>query len=209
MMKYLTCDYCNLEFEVSKRKFTHAKYNKRFGKKFYCSKDCRYKSQGKSEPVLVNCKKCGVSFLKLAKEVQKTGNNNFCSSSCAAIFNNANKKTGIRRSKLEIWLESKIPELFPELEFEFNSKKHISSELDIYIPKLKLAFELNGIFHYKPIFGEAKFNQIKENDLKKAESCKEKGISLFIIDTSEQVRFTENGSLEFLDKIVNLIKDRA
>ena len=36
----------------------------------------------------------------------------------------------------------------------------INSELDVYVPSLNLAFELNGIFHYEPIYGEKKLNQI-------------------------------------------------
>jgi len=47
--------------------------------------------------------------------------------------------------------------LYPDLVIHFNKKDAINSELDIYIPSLKLAFELNGIFHYEPIFGKENF----------------------------------------------------
>ena len=66
----------------------------------------------------------------------------------------------------------------------FNDKQTINSELDIYIPSLKLAFELNGIYHYEPIHGQHKFNQIQNNDNRKFQACLENNIELCIIDSS-------------------------
>ena len=80
--------------------------------------------------------------------------------SCAATYNNKNKTHGTRRSKLECFIEKKLSELYPDLTIHYNQKDTINSELDIYIPSFKLAFELNGIFHYEPIYGEEKLNQI-------------------------------------------------
>jgi hypothetical protein len=79
------------------------------------------------------------------------------------------------------------------------------SELDIYIPSLKLAFELNGIFHYEPIFGNEKLNKIQKNDNNKFLKCQEKNISLCIIDTSSQKYFKEQTSKKILDIIINII----
>ena len=42
---------------------------------------------------------------KKSEKKSKNYNNVFCNSSCAAKFNNVNKKYGTRRSKLEKWLE--------------------------------------------------------------------------------------------------------
>lgn len=133
---------------------------------------------------------------------------NFCSRSCAATYNNKNKTTGTRRSKLEIWLENQLPLLYPEIEFHFNKKDAIGSELDIYIPALSLAFELNGIFHYEPIYGDRKLGQIQENDQNKFQSCITNDISLCIIDVSQFKHFKPDKAQKYLDIINNIIKER-
>ena len=79
--------------------------------------------------------------------------------------------------------------LFPSLEFHFNRKDTINSELDIYIPSLKIAFELNGIFHYEPIYGPEKLGQINNNDERKMQACIEHGIELCLIDVSTLTYF--------------------
>ena len=64
----------------------------------------------------------------------------------------------------------------PELLILYSDKSAIESELDIYLPSLKLAIEIQGIFHYKPIFifGDLKLKQIQDNDLNKKLICFEK-----------------------------------
>ena len=73
-------------------------------------------------------------------------------------------------------------------------------------PVLKLAFELNGIFHYEPIYGPKKLESIKNNDSQKFQACIKKGISLCIIDTSSQKYFKESSSKRYLDIIINIIQ---
>lgn len=125
----------------------------------------------------------------------------------AATYNNTHKTHGTRRSKLEPWLEGQLKKLYPDLNMIFNGKDTINSELDIYIPSLKLAFELNGIFHYEPIYGKDKLQSIKNNDTRKFQACIEKGISLCIVDSSQQKRFSPKSSQKYLDIIVNIIED--
>lgn len=168
----------------------------------FCDNVCRNKSMITLKKC--QCKNCGKNVTKQPHEL-RVSKNVFCSQSCSATFNNKNKERGACRSKLEAWLEKELIKIFPNLEFHFNRKDAINSELDIYIPNLKLAFELNGIFHYEPIFGKDKLNKIKNNDHRKFAACHERGISLCVIDTSKQKRFTEKSSQEFLKIIKDIL----
>jgi len=153
------------------------------------------------------CNQCGKNIVRNTSEINKS-KNHFCSSSCAATYNNTHKKHGIRVSKLEVWLASKLPEIYPNLKFHFNRKDAINSELDIYIPNLKLAFELNGIFHYEPIFGESKLNQIQNNDLRKFQACLENNIEFCTIDSSGLKYFKPKNAQKYLDIIVKIIEEK-
>ncbi len=73
---------------------------------------------------------------------------------------------------------------------------------------MKLAFELNGIFHYEPIYGDKKLGQIQNNDNNKFMACIENGISLCIIDTSKFGYFKLDAANKFLDIITNIIDDK-
>jgi len=198
------CDYCNKEFTIAQRFLKH-RIKKSKIDKLYCSGKCQHKAHITKE--LVTCKQCGKEFYKVASQVKKHPNN-FCCSSCAATYNNTHKTKGYRRSKLELFLEKELNILYPKLEIHYSRKDTINSELDIYIPSLKLAVELNGIFHYEPIYGEEKLKQTQNNDNRKFQACLEKGIELCIIDTSGQKRFTELSSKPFLEIIVNLINTK-
>lgn len=199
----LECEYCAIKYFRKKKYITHElKTNK--GECRFCSEICFNKNKITKQKVI--CANCNSEFYKPQSDIKRS-KNNFCSRSCAATFNNKNKTTGTRRSKLEIWLENQLPILYPQLEFHFNKKGAIGSELDIYIPSLYLAFELNGIFHYEPIYGKEKLTQTKNNDQNKFKSCGEKNISLCIIDTSQQKYFKESTSKKYLEIITNIIKE--
>ena len=171
----------------------------------YCSKVCCNKSQEK--PIETQCFNCKQKItITTSKVKQSKSGNNFCSKSCAATYNNTHKTKGTRRSKLEIWLEQQLKILYPELIILFNDKQIINSELDIYIPSLKLAFELNGIFHYEPIYGPDKFGKIQNNDNRKFQACLEQQIELVIIDSSGLKYFKPANAQKYLDIVTNIIK---
>lgn len=197
------CDECGTEFWRLTKQL--CKYRQRNSSLVFCSTKCKGTNNNKSKEV--SCKQCGAAFMKKAAEITRTPNH-FCSHSCAGKYNSTHKTKGTRRSKLEEWLEDQLDMIYPELDIRFNETEAIGSELDIFIPSLNLAFELNGIFHYEPIFGQKKLQSIKENDINKYKSCIENEIDLCIIDTSSQKRFTESSSQKFLDLIVNIINDR-
>ncbi len=175
----------------------------------YCSVTCSSISHNKGQ--FYECKNCKKSVYKTPSDINHRSNKTksaFCGNSCAAIYNNTHKRTGVRVSKLELWLQSQLSILYPELEILYNDKATINSELDIYIPSLKLAFELNGLFHYEPIYGKEKLDQIQNNDNRKFQACLEHGIELCIIDTSKQKYVKESTSKPYLNIIIQILNKR-
>lgn len=199
------CYQCKTIFFKTKH-YIHMVYNKNSNNRgLFCSIACS--NINKNKQLIVKCLNCNKEFNKSQSEIKKHPNN-FCSKSCAASYNNKHKSTGNRRSKLEIYLEEQLTNLYPTLEIHYNQKSAINSELDIYIPSLNIAFELNGIFHYEPIFGVDKLEQIQNNDISKSKACIEAKIDLCIIDTSQQKYFKESTSKKYLDIITNIISKR-
>lgn len=199
----MKCDFCESGFKrIQKKVKSYLKLSP--DRKQFCSLKCS-KLNNKNGQNL-KCEQCSKEFYKQNYSIN-TGQNHFCSQSCSAIYNNSRKTKGTRVSKLELYLAKNLTLLYPDLEFHFNKKDAINSELDIYIPSLKLAFELNGIFHYEPIYGDEKLNQIQNNDNRKFQACLEKGIELCIIDTSSQKYFKEQNSVKYLliiGQIINI-----
>jgi hypothetical protein len=171
----------------------------------FCSRKCFYENH--KEGTTVSCKECKKEFYKTKAELKRYPNN-FCSNSCSAKNMNKNKCHGTRRSKLEIWIEEQLTNLYPNLQIEFNKTNAIGSELDVFIPSINIAFELNGIFHYEPIFGPDKLQKIKNNDSNKFLKCIEHKIDLCIIDTSQQTYVKPKTSQKYLDIITNIINER-
>lgn len=172
----------------------------------YCSRSCKCLHEGLSKKV--NCSNCDKEFIKTNSQIKKT-NNNFCSQSCSVTYNNKHKKHGTRRSKLEVWLEEQLTILYPDLHIDYNKSDAIGSELDVFIPSLNLAIELNGIFHYEPIFGVDKLQKIQENDQSKSKACIDNQIDLCTIDVSSLKYFKPKNAQQYLNIINNIIKERC
>lgn len=192
---------------MEKRFVTQSKKNSETNNWFNAGKFCSKKCFGKSRvnKITVECVNCKTSLQRIPSSI---GKNVFCSKSCSATYNNLHKTTGNRRSKLEIWLEQQLPKIYPNLKFAFNDKQTINSELDIYIPSLMLAFELNGIYHYEPIHGDIKFEQIQNNDKRKFQACLEHNIELCIIDNSSLKYNKPDKFKKYLDIIINIIEQK-
>lgn len=200
----LICPYCHKNFITYKHYIQMSFSPSKNNDAIYCSKECCRKSQ--VTEITLPCGHCGKEVTRDLREYKKSKSGYlFCNSSCACSYNNTHKTTGSRRSKLEVWLEEKLQTLYPSLDFLFNDKTTINSELDIYIPSLKLAFELNGIFHYEPIFGDDKLNQIQNNDANKFQLCQQNQISLCIIDVSWISYNKESNFQKVLDIITDII----
>jgi endogenous inhibitor of DNA gyrase (YacG/DUF329 family) len=169
----------------------------------FCSLKCFHQHLRKDEINLV-CYFCGKPITKRECDLKGKAHS-FCSISCSAKYNAAHKTWGCGRSKLEKWLEPQLKDFYPELEIHFNRNDTINSELDIYIPSMKLAFELNGIFHYEPIYGQELLDKIQNNDQRKFQACLERGIELCTIDNNSMRTFNENKALIFLGVITDII----
>jgi hypothetical protein len=195
----ISCSQCGKDF-LQLIKFYNL--NKKRGCKNYCSIACSNASR--NTQIQIECEHCKKISFKKIKDVKRT-KHNFCSLSCSTSFHNLHKTQGYRRSKLELYLETKLKNKYGENFLKFNDHTTINSELDILIPSLKLAFELNGILHYEPIYGENKLRKIKNNDERKFQACIEKKISLCIIDASTIKYFKESTADKFFNLIVGII----
>jgi transcription elongation factor Elf1 len=184
------CDACGVE--VEKRAST-------VGRRNFCSLSCSWKH--KKTSVIVKCDACGVEIEKKASQVTK---NNFCSLSCSGKYTSTHKTHGYTRSKLEAWLEKKLTKRHPELEIHYNQRTAIGMELDIYIPSIKIAFEINGPTHYKPIYGEAALKAVKDRDANRKKLSRKNNIKLIEINVSK-FNFHERKTEE-LNNYLNMIE---
>lgn len=204
----LTCLNCGCVFMKNKRYIVAAirrntKLSQQNAGKF-CSNDCNNKFRTK-QLIERNCAFCGNIVLKHEHELKQSSSElYFCNRSCSCSHKNIYKKSGFRFSKMEKYLRNMLEIDFPNLNILYNDRKTLKLELDILIPSIHLAFELNGITHFLPIFGEEKFSRIKGNDYKKSSLCYEKGITLHQIDISHINHFNETDGL----KIYQFIKDK-
>lgn len=209
----IECNHCHSIFEKPKNKVLVAlkwtSKSKKTGraacKYYYCSTACEDKAMGRTFETV--CAQCNGPVTQTEYHRNKYPRR-FCGSSCAATYNTTHKTHGTRRSKLEAWIEEQLTELYSASEIHFNRKDAINSELDIYFPKLKLAFELNGIFHYEPIYGQEKLSQIQNNDERKSQACCERGIEFCIIDTSALKIFHSKRAQRYLDIILQVLNSR-
>ena len=168
----------------------------------FCSKACEglYRSRKKE----VYCRVCHKTFLKHPYDIKRNARH-CCSKECAYILSRELKDWGSSRSKLEVALEKHLSETFL-FHIDYNKTK-IGYELDIYIPHLNQAIELNGIFHYKAIFGEDELLRRQKVDLKKIEECKKRNINLIVINVSEDGK-SKKIQAQRIEEVVKIIEDR-
>lgn len=176
-------------------------------KKHFCSVSCK-KSFIKNNTKLLEleCLYCKIKFNRPPYNLNKTGKH-FCSISCASKYTVPRRSDRHFRSKLEIYLEDKLVNQYKDVGFEFNNRSIIGCELDIYIPSLKLAFEINGTHHYKPIYGLLRFNQTENMDKKKINLCEQKEIRLIIINTSKDGTFSEQDGDKYFNFISSILNE--
>ena len=126
----IKCKQCNKIFYKPKNQIQRVLFGINKNRLKYCSKKCQNTS--KIKKIIVECKQCNKKFDKQLNQIKKS-KNNFCSKSCAAIYNNAHKKIGTRRSKLEIWIEKQLINLcafFAVIVFIASCEKPEKTEID-------------------------------------------------------------------------------
>lgn len=208
----LLCECCGKEFfKMKKDIWTVYNYETHKNRLKYCSKQCMIESLKKGKVVKCDNPDCNNTFYK-GKHKLKISQNNYCSHECAltktAIRKQKNSDKYGKRSKFEYYLEEQLSELFPNKEIIYNDNKLIGFELDIYLPNDKKAIEINGITHYKPIYGDKKYNRIVEIDNIKKSYCEENKIDLKIIDISKYSKVNIKQKKIFLKEIINFIKEK-
>lgn len=183
---YSECKECGVNFI--------SKYNRR-----YCGDFCKKQSTKKYHKI---CQKCNTEYKA------ETSDSKFCSHSCRSLSLKlhayAHNKSGLSRSKIEKYVEDNLRSDFLDLDIIFNDKNTIGSELDIYIPDLMMAFELNGIFHYIPIYGEGTLEKIQNRDKNKAIMCEKLGIELITINLGN-CKFTKNYAKNIYEEIFKIV----
>lgn len=204
----LTCQVCQKNI-VKKRRCIQK--NRRRSNYVTCSGSCaRLLSPTGRNFVIRECPSCSKQVRRSLTAVNKSKSKNvFCGSSCSSHYNNLKRPVGLRRSALEIWLQTKLTERYPDLTIHYNRKDAIGSELDIYIPQFKTAFELNGFFHYfrikKNNYGSIILRRTKANDALKVKASNQARINLNVINTSRMGHFSFSKSNRILLKITQII----
>lgn len=177
------------------------KYKSQMCKNTFCNSTCAGNFNGKklSEKGSENihCSYCNKIFnrRKALNVTRKTKEEklNFCSQECnglyavklgKGIFDQSQNYIKLR-SDLELFIESKIGNEFPFLDLEVCNRTLMNGpELDFYIPSIKLAIEINGIFHYSPIHGEDLLFKIQTKDKLKIDFCFTNKIQLIVVKST-------------------------
>lgn len=179
----VVCERCGTEFLKETCNIRHAKHH-------YCSVICKSNTVSTKE---FPCSECGTTVIKQAHIVARYPNGrHFCCLSHAASFNNRlREKT--RRSKIEAVFFDRLVATFPEIEMIPNDKTILpGTEVDVAIPKLRLAIEWNGIVHLQPIYGQEKLELIQRRDAKKSQMAADLDIRLIVISDTDSKKKTLN-----------------
>lgn len=202
----LICSSCNKIYKVKKKSIVATLY-RGFVNNNFCSIRCNADYRNSISPANeFACDNCNTPIKRTPSHLKKH-KHGFCSQSCSGQYYNKHKTHGFRRSKLEMWLEEQLKQIYPTLNILFNNRNTFGIELDIFVPELKIAFELNGIFHYEPIFGKDKLDNILLRDKNKVALCREQGIAVAILDVSRETNFKPSKSQKYLDIICNIINE--
>jgi hypothetical protein len=108
-------------------------------------------------------------------------------------------------------VQTRIKETFPDLEVKYGVKDALgdAGEVDIWVPSMALAFEIQGPSHYEPIYGMDRLLGEQRNDEEKRQSAKTLNVELVEIDARDFKTFKKNYRLvSIVESILNKIKSK-
>lgn len=161
----------------------------------------------------VKCEGCGKDLKRTTSDLKKMKHGKpYCSKSCRMTHYNAHilPRISYRRSELENMLTTLIRVDFPDLKIMPNDRSTLDGhlEIDIYLPTIPLAIELNGPVHYLPIYGDERLKKVQTKDSRKHLELHERGIALLVLDISklnskkQQRLFVEKQYLELIRPLI-------
>ena len=118
-IKEVTCNNCNKKFSIELRKYNEYIKN---NWNFYCCKLC--KSQARTKAIYLTYANCGKTIIRTPSGIRKN-KENFCSRSCAAIFNNKlrDRKNWAMSLESKEKIKSRLKEYRDKTPFIPSSKK--------------------------------------------------------------------------------------
>lgn len=133
----------------------------------------------------MNCLTCGKQFEKIKCNANRT-KKSFCCPQCYYNYPDKIERLACHRSKVEDYLLSILTKDFPQLGIIPNDIGIIGNglEIDLAIPSLKIAIEINGPTHYTDIYGQENLIKTQARDKRKVDSLVNLGYQLFIINIS-------------------------
>ncbi len=216
----VTCNKCDVEFEVIERE-------KRFPKKdkYYCSRRCAnsriwsdddklkksipLRNRFRVERINSKCLYCGDSF-----EHRISVNRKFCSIKCSNTFLNKNNKEKARkggRKSAQVQAENRRSK--NEIHFANLCKDHFKSvrtneaifkgwDADVIIDDIKVAILWNGKWHYEKITEKHSVKQVQNRDKIKIKEIKEFGYTPYIIKDmgKENIKFVNEEFEKFINE---------
>jgi hypothetical protein len=191
----INCMWCGILFSKKQSLFSYRENH-------FCSRLCSSRFQDKKHNV--ECFVCGKHFRKSKYQSEKRPRH-CCSSECVKVLNNNFKDWASNRSKLELAIENHLGVIFSGLDIRYN-KTDMGYELDIFIPDLKLAIEINGIYHYENIFKNNRFERTQQIDNEKVDKCRELGVNLFVINVSKDRG--EKIKAQRISEVEKIVRDR-
>lgn len=150
-----------------------------------CSPDCG-RALVSARASRIVCTECGVHVRRPPSEIAKV-RRPFCSRRCSMIYRNRGKDLGkTKRSRGEEYLAELIASEFPGISVQRNVRDVLPSglEIDLLLPDLGIAIEVNGPVHVLPIYGEDKLSAVQAIDRRKRVEIDAAGLRLVEIDIS-------------------------